>query len=407
MTLTDAPLDRQFTFAYTPGEIRCGRGSVDALHDLLADRGLERALVVTGSTVGANRAVMGPVESGLGDRLAGVFDETTAAKHLGTGLAGVERARSAAIDVLVGVGGGSSLDVAKVIATLDSYDDPRAAAEQAVESASISVRDDTNPLPIVAVPTTLAGADLSTDAGVNCTLDPATVPTRDAPNGSLSDERLMPTALCYDPALFETTPTSVLTASAMNGFDKAVECLYSPHATPVTDATATEAIGRMQSGFSTLPRNAMDEDALYDAVVGVVLAQYGISTPGTPKLSIIHAFGHGFSHDYDVHQGVVHGILAPHVLEYVFDRADGRRDRLAAAFGVGDAADPAASVVEAVRAVASDLDLSSRLRAVDGVERGHLPDIAETIHDDDLMAATPAGVDPTVDGVLSVLESAW
>ncbi|MFC7195879.1 iron-containing alcohol dehydrogenase [Halosimplex aquaticum] len=100
---------------------------------------------------------------------------------------------------------------------------------------------------------------------------------------------------------------------------------------------------------------------MYDAVAGVVLAQYGISTPGTYRASIIHAFGHGFSHDYDAHQGTIHGILAPHVLRYVFDEVHGRRDLLAEAFGVDDAAvgddETAERVVDAVAAVSDDLEL--------------------------------------------------
>jgi alcohol dehydrogenase class IV len=217
----------------------------------------------------------------------------------------------------------------------------------------------------------------------------------------------MPTALCYDLALFETTPKSVRTASAMNGFDKAVECLYSPYATPVTDATAMRALSLMSSGFGTLSAESMDEGDLYDAVAGVVLAQYGISTPGTYRASIVHAFGHGFSHDYEAHQGVVHGILAPHVLRYVFARTHARRDLLAAALGVADATDPAAAVVDAVADVAADLDLPARLRAVDGLDRDHLPDVADEIHDDGLMDAAPSGIDPTPAEILTVLEEAW
>ncbi|WP_251331170.1 iron-containing alcohol dehydrogenase family protein [Haloplanus pelagicus] len=405
MVPTDAAPDRQFTFDYDPGELRCGRGRVADLVDLLAARNRDRALVVTGSNVGANRAVMDPVEAGLGDRLADVFDETTPAKYLRTGLAGVRRVHEADADALVAVGSGSSLDVAKVIAALESHDDPEAAAEHAVASGSVPVADD--PLPIVAVPTTLAGADLSVIAGVSLSLDPAGTPDHEIPNGSVSDARLMPTALCYDLALFETTPKSVRTASAMNGFDKAVECLYSPYATPVTDATAMRALSLMSSGFGTLSAESMDEGDLYDAVAGVVLAQYGISTPGTYRASIVHAFGHGFSHDYEAHQGVVHGILAPHVLRYVFARTHARRDLLAAALGVADATDPAAAVVDAVADVAADLDLPARLRAVDGLDRDHLPDVADEIHDDGLMDAAPSGIDPTPAEILTVLEEAW
>jgi len=91
----------------------------------------------------------------------------------------------------------------------------------------------------------------------------------------------------------------------------------------------------MRLGFETLPNGEMDEQKLYEAVSGVVLTQYGVSTPGTYRASIIHAFGHGFSDDYDVHQGTVHGILAPHVLEYVFGEIDGAQATIADGLGVG------------------------------------------------------------------------
>jgi len=402
---------RQFSFDYQPGELRCGRGCVADLDAVLADRGLKGALVVTGTNVGANRAVMDPVEAGLGERLAGVFDRTTPAKHLATGLAVANRVRSENIDALVAVGSGSSLDVAKVASALTSHADPVAAAERAVETGDVTVAPPGDSVPVVAVPTTLAGADLSVIAGVGLTLDPEGTAEREIPNGGVSDRRLMPTALCYDLALFETTPAGVRCASAMNGFDKAVECLYSPYSTPVTDGTAMRALSLAQSGFETLPEASMDEARLYDSVAGVVLAQYGISTPGTYRASIIHAFAHGFSHDYDVHQGTVHGILAPRVLEYVFEQAHARRGLLAEAFGVAKPGlsddDLAAAVVDAVAGVSDDLRLPSRLRAIDGLVRSDLPSIAAEIRDDGLLPAAPEGVDPSVADIEGVLDAAW
>ncbi|WP_436906761.1 iron-containing alcohol dehydrogenase family protein [Halosimplex marinum] len=403
--------DRQFAFDYDPGELRCRRGAVADLGEVLADRDCEDALVVTGSNVGANRDVMDPVEAGLGDRLAGVFDETTPEKYLKTGLNAAERVREEGIDAVVAVGSGSSLDVAKVASALSSHDDLRAAAEDALDSGGVAVADEREPLPVVAVPTTLAGADLSVIAGVSLSLAPEGVPDDEIPNGSVGDRRLMPTALVYDLALFETTPKGVLCASAMNGFDKAVECLYSPHRTPVTDGTAMRALSLMGSGFETLPDEEMDEEKLYEAVAGVVLAQYGISTPDAYRASVIHAFGHGFSHDYDAHQGTVHGILAPHVLRYVFDEVDGRRELLAEAFGDADEratdAELADAVVDAVAAVSDDLGLPDRLREIDGLSRDDFPAIAAAIRDDGLMDATPGGLDPTTEDIEAVLDEAW
>jgi alcohol dehydrogenase class IV len=425
--VTSDGIATEFVFEYDPGELRCGRGRASDLADLLAARGHDDALVVTGRSVGETAAVMDPVEAGLGDRLAGVFAETTPDKTLGTALAAARRVRAGRIDAMVAVGGGSSLDVAKAASALTSHDDPSAAAERALSTGEVGVGTDHDPVPVVAVPTTLAGADLSVIAGTRLTLDRG--PGADgAPSGSIADRRLMPTALVYDLALFETTPRSVLCASAMNGFDKAVECLYSPSATPVTDGTASRALALMRSGFETLPAapGAMDERKLYEAVSGVILAQYGISTPGTYRASIVHAFGHGVSRGTDVHQGVAHGVCAPHVLRYVFDEVDGRRALLADALGVetgaatgsgsgsesgadadADADALAEGVVDAVADVRDDLGLPTRLRDLEGIDRESLPAIAAAVHDDGLMSVAPVGLEPSVDDLRAVLETAW
>jgi alcohol dehydrogenase class IV len=282
--------------------------------------------------------VIEPIRAGLGDRFVATFDETTPKKYLKTAVEAVRLARQEDADVLVAVGGGSSLDVAKTARALASHDEsPGSVAHDAIETGNVPVSSSGTPLSLIGAPTTLAGADLSVIGGVSLTMDPENTPEHEVPNGSVSDRKLMPAALFYDLDLFTTTPKSVLCASAMNGFDKAIEALYSPHATPVTDGTAMRGIRLMQAGFPALSAESMNEQRFYQSISGVILAQYGISTPGSYKASVIHAFGHGFSHDYDAHQGTVHAIVAPHVLRYVFERIHGRRDLLAEALDVGDA----------------------------------------------------------------------
>ncbi|MFB6255153.1 MAG: iron-containing alcohol dehydrogenase family protein [Haloplanus sp.] len=395
---------RRFEFTYRPGTITCRPGCVADLGAVCERHGWSRALVVCGTTVGSTPAVMDPVRDGLGNRLAEVFDETTPEKYLGTAIEGIRRARAVDADALVAVGGGSSLDVATVISTLSTHDDPEAAGRRAIEAVSLSPGD-ADPLPIVAVPTTLAGADLSTVAGVTF------AEGSDAdhpPSGGVADGRLMPAAVCYDADLLRTTPESVLTASAMNGFDKGVEALYTSNSTPITDGTATRGLRLLRSGLPTLREEPMDPDRLDDVLAGIVCVQYGVSEPGAYKLSIVHAFGHGFSRHTDAHQGVVHGIVAPHVLRYLFEHADGRRDLLASALGVAsDDAAAAEAVVDAVAAVRDDLGLPDRLRSVDGLARSDLDDIAGRIVDDSLLATVPDGLDPTVGEVRAVLDAAW
>jgi alcohol dehydrogenase len=197
----------------------------------------------------------------------------------------------------------------------------------------------------------------------------------------------------------------------MNGFDKGVEALYTRNSTPVTDGTAMRGLRLLRAGLPTLREESMDADRLDDVLAGIVCVQYGVSEPGASKLSLVHAFGHGFSRNTEAHQGVVHGIVAPHVLRYLFEEVDGRRDLLAEALGVAaegvDAAVTAEAVVDAVAEVRDDLGLPTRLRAIDGLARSDLGDVAERIVDDPLLATVPAGLDPTVEDVRDVLDAAW
>ena len=217
-------------------------------------------------------------------------------------------------------------------------------------SSDLSLRDgdvavpEGDLLPVAAVPTTLAGADLSMVAGITARRDAELV------RGGAYDERLMPSTLLYDPELFRTTPHGVLCGSAMNGFDKAVETAYASTATPITDGTAVRALRLLSRGLPALGDGDRDAGTMRDAVVGTVLAQYGCSRADGLTLSLIHAFGHGIARGYDVQQGGAHGIIAPHALRHLFERVDGRRNLLAEPLGqqVAAAVDPLEQVLEGV-----------------------------------------------------------
>jgi alcohol dehydrogenase len=404
-----------FRFAYDAPALRCGREGARELGDELAAHGLHHALVVCGQTVGSTPAVIDPVREGLGERLAGVFAETTPEKRLATATDAVERLRELDADCIVALGGGSSLDVAKqasllaarverAVADGDAPEDAFAAAGREFETTgTLSVPDD--PVPLVAVPTTLAGADVSQVAGV--TADPENGLVSEPTAGGISDPGLMPVAVVADPALVATTPERVLAASAMNGFDKGIETLYASTATPVTDATAIRGLSLFQDGLLAFGDGAREE-WVFDALVrGSLLVQYGISRPGVGTLSLIHSLGHALTRTAPVQQGGAHAIVAPHALESLFEAVDGRRDLLAEAFGVGDAADPASAVVDAVADVRDALGLPARLRDVDGPDREDLPAVAEAVLADSFMSNAPDEFDPTADDIEAVLDAAW
>jgi len=402
--------DEAFRFSYAPSDVRFGRGSTAELGAELSTQDAERALVVTGRTVGTTPAVMDPIQDGLGDHLAEVFAETTPDKRLETAIDAARAMETADADAIVAVGGGSSLDVATVARVVAARERTAASLrEELRERGTIAIPDTILPS-LIAVPTTLAGAELSQVAGISLDLGAGEEPI----GGSVSDPRLMPSAVLADPELFATTPAGVLTGSAMNGFDKAIETIYSKRATPFTDGTAVRALQLLVDGLPRMAADTADVDALSTVVRGTLLAQYGVSRPDGSTLSILHAFGHAIRDAASVQQGIAHAVVAPPALAYLLDAVDGRRELLAAGLGVTgseqDAATVAAEVVDAVATLRDALGLPATLAAVEDVPAptdSVLDAAADLVLADRLWVNAPAGLEPTKAEVTAVLRRAW
>ena len=395
-----------FRFAYNPPTVRYGLESVAHLDSELARLDCTRALVVCGQTVGERPAVLDPVRDGLGNRCAGVFAETTPAKRLATAVACAERMDECDADAVVALGGGSSIDVARVAAAVAASEHPpRALGDQLAATGTLAVPDET--APVLAVPTTLAGASLSALAGISASPESGLVSV--PAGGGVGNEQLMPAVAVYDPVLVAETPRDVLAGSAMNGLSKGIETLYASTRSPVTDATASRGLELLAGALPVLgPDRTVDGDTaelvrdpeLQTVVQGLVLVQYGVSRPDGTTFSLLHALGHALRvHSRDsqtgtgVQLGRAHAVVAPAALSWLFEQGEGRRDLLARALGA-ETATPAAGVVERMRELRSALGLPARLRAVAGIDRDMLDDIATTAADSFLGATGAPGPAP-------------
>ncbi|WP_066414613.1 iron-containing alcohol dehydrogenase family protein [Halorubrum aethiopicum] len=397
------PIADRFESTYDGCDVLYGRGRVADLEASLADRGIGDALVVCGSNVGANDDLMEPIRTGLGDRHAGTFDGTTPDKRAETAFDLLEAASAADADALVAVGGGSSLDVARQASVLAADGRDLAALEAEAREGSIEPPTAEPAFPVVVVPTTFAGADLSAGGSLEV------LPAAESPTGQplTVSGSAMPAVDLLDPDLFETTPRSALAGSAMNGFDKGIETTYARDASPVSDATALHGIRLLSGSLPVVAGDrAGDEAAAMDrAVAGALLVQID------RKISVIHAFGHGFARRYDVQQGAIHAVVAPHVLAYLFEEADAGRRALAAGFGVdGEGRDDdaiAEAVVDAVADLRDALPVPNRLRDLDAVREDDLPAVAAFIAEDPPMERAPAGIDASPERIEGVLRGAW
>lgn len=399
-------------FAYDGPTLREGPGAVDGLAAEVAATGADRALVVTGETVGATPAVMEPVRTGLGAAHAGTVAETTPEKRLSTAATVARRARGADAEVLVAVGGGSTVDVARAAAVLAGRlrgdgDTGAVLADAGREFAATgTLAVDTPPLPVVAVPTTLAGADCSQVAGLNA--DPAGGLVDEPVAGGLSDPQLTPAASVWDPDLLATTPDTVLAGSAMNGLDKGIETVYAAAATPVTDATAVHGLSTFREALLAYGDGDRSAATYRDLARGCLLVQYGVSRPDAGTLSVLHAFGHAITAAGTVQQGAAHAVIAPAALAYILEHVEDRAVLLARALAPETVEQaPVAGVVEAVREVVDALDLPTRLRDVDGPARSELEAVAEATLSDSFMRNAPPGLDPSVSDLEAILERAW
>ena len=395
-------IDPSWAFTYDPGTIHGGRGSIDSLGSTLRADGFKRALVICGQSVGANEALMTQIKDGLGETLVSIFNETTPAKRLSSAAAALDMATSLEADILVGVGGGSSLDVTKQVAIL-------AASEHSIDQLESMLAEthrlhvpEKDPLPIVSIPTTLAGADLGHGGGVS-----AERANGDMVSGGFSDPRLFPRHAVVDPGLIATTPPAILRGSAMNGFNKGIETLYASSATPITDATALRGVSLLVDSLPVLGDPPVSAHELADVATGMVLVQYGIARPQVGTLSVIHAVGHGIRRTSGIQQGVAHAIMTPLVLALLFEQVDGRRSLLADALGVPATPDPASAIIDRIVSLRDSLNLPTNLRAVDGPTKADFPQIIDIILEDPLLGNAPPDLVLTSEALEEMLLAAW
>ena len=380
-----------FTFNTTPS-LRMGAGLARQLGEIVKPICGENILFVTDPGMVAN-GLVGPVVNIL--RAAGlrvtIFDQVQADPPEAIILQAADMARH--VSGVVGFGGGSSLDVAKLAALLAASGQPLAEA--------YGIGNAKGPrLPLVLVPTT---------SGTGSEVTPISIVTTGASEKmGVVSPLILPDVAVLDPELTLGLPAHVTAATGIDAMVHAIEAYASanPNNNPVSRALAVEALrlmGRVLQRAVDTPGNI---EARSDMMLGSMLA--GQAFANSP-VAAVHALAYPIGGHYKVPHGLSNALVLPHVLRFNAEVAPlAYAELLPHVFpqvsdtGVGDAA---VKFVEGMEALSRACGLPQNLRDV-GIEKEALPMLAcDAMNQTRLLVNNPRPVDEAA--ALAIYEAAW
>jgi alcohol dehydrogenase class IV len=286
-----------FVYVAHPARVIFGTGTLAQLGAEIERLGATRALVLsTPEQADSARRVT----EMLGPRSAGVFAKAVMHVPIETAREARAVAQRLGADCAVAIGGGSTTGLGKAIA---------------LESG----------LPILAIPTTYAGSEMTSIWGL----------TEGGVKKTGRDARVLPKTVVYDPELTLGLPLAMTVTSAMNAIAHAAEGLYAPDGNPITALMAEEGI---RSSAAALPRLALDPrdlDARSDALYGAWLCG---TVLGAVAMGLHHKLCHTLGGSFNLAHADVHTVILPHALAYNAAQAPQAMARIARALGCADAA---------------------------------------------------------------------
>ena len=297
------PLD--FTHEAHPARVVFGDGCRRRLAEEVDRLGVRRVLVIASPRLGAEvGAILGArAVAAIGGGVMHVPAEIAASA--------ISTAIEAGADGIVAVGGGSAVGLAKAVARDRGLPD--------------------GDLPIVAVPTTYAGSEMTSIWGQ----------TERGQKRTGRDERVRPKTVLYDPELTDALPAELAAQSGLNAVAHAMEALYAPKLDPVIALLAEEAVASLAHALPLVVADAAGSDraarsgALYGAwLAGVCLDR--------ATMGVHHKLAHVLGGSFGLPHAAVHAVLLPYAAAFNREAAPEAMRRLARALGAGVPDTPAA-----------------------------------------------------------------
>ncbi|MDR2770629.1 MAG: iron-containing alcohol dehydrogenase [Clostridiales Family XIII bacterium] len=373
-----------------PTKVIFGLGKAKEIGEICKEMGARRAFVITGPNIGKSRLLTEIKESIEASGVDCVTYDKTASDpsvELTDEVAAVVRKSKA--DVLIALGGGSPIDLAKAVAMLQTNDG--------------SVRDYlfgggktvTKPaMPLIAIPTT---------AGTGSEVSAASVITdlQKKIKLSVTHDKIIPQLALVDPLLHTGMPPSITASTGMDALTHAIESYTSLNAEPVSDALGLHAIKLIGQNLRTAVANGQNLEARANMAIAALLAGAAFANGG---LGVVHGIAQALGGLHHTAHGIANGVILPYAMQRnCVGNLDKFRD-IAVALGENveglSLREAACASAHAVYDLLTDIQAPASLPAI-GIGRADFPPIIEGTMGFRLLAINPCKlIERDIEGIL-------
>jgi maleylacetate reductase len=342
------------------------------------------------------------LEKALGSRLVAVYEHVQPHVPDFQVAEALELASEKEIDALIGMGGGSPIGMAKAVSM--ALEEKRTG-----QPAQAALPIDQPLVPVVAIPTTYAGSEMTPTYGITYHNDGS------ARKVTVTDAKITPKLVIYDPLLTLNLSSAMTASTGINALAHCIEALYSITCNPLSTSAALSGV---RSIYAALPRcyvDGNDLEARTEMLEGAFLA-------GSALSHVTMALHHGLCHILGGTAGVPHGvansIILPHAIRFNLDATAQQLAQAAEAMGIGRTksgrdksrtyeSDEAVAekVVERIYALIGQMKLPQHLRDV-GVKEADLPYLAQVALQSRAVKSNPKPITDAAQ-IEMVLRAAW
>ena len=283
-------------------------------------------------------------------------------------------------DVAVALGGGSVIDAAKGIVTLQALHFDMSPLMEHLK-IGVELSHNINPIPIIAVPTTSGTGSEVTRWG--------TIWGDEKVKFSLNNPSLYPSDAVLDPDLCTSMPADVTLSSGLDALSHAMESIWNRNNTPLSDQFARTSIAMLRQNLDRVMRVPEDLDCRRQVQIAALFAGYAMSTTQT---ALAHSISYPFTAKFDMPHGFACSFTLPEVARYNLEQAEARF--LGIAEGLNCSVD---SIPEVLEKWFDSLEIGSY------ISRYVSPEIADQLGDNLITRARAANNIRNIDGMTARL----